>query len=73
MGFLFFGKKEDKHEKKWKDLHNNLDNSFKNIKKDSINFSKWINHLHNKKEEHHSRIEVIEQKIYKIEELIEEL
>lgn len=73
MGFLFFGKKEDKHEKKWKDLHEKLDNSFTNIKKDAVNFSKWINHLHNKKEEHHSRISRLEQKIYKIEEMFEEL
>lgn len=73
MGFLFFGKKEDKHEKKWKDLHEKLDNSFTNIKKDAINFSKWINHLHNKKEEHHGRIERLEQNIYKIEGMLEEL
>lgn len=73
MGFWVFGKKEDKHEKKWKDLHEKLDNSFVNIKKDAVNFSKWINHLHTKKEEHHSRISTIERKLYKIEEMIEEL
>ncbi len=73
MSFLFFGKKEDKHEKKWKDLHDKLDNSFTNIKKDAVNFSKWINHLHTKKEEHHGRISRIERKIYRMEGLLEEL
>ena len=73
MGFLFFGKKEDKHDKKWKDLHGKLDISFSNIKKDMGNMSKWISHLHNKKEEHHGRISRVERKLYKIEEMLEEL
>ncbi len=71
MSFLDFLKKEDKHEKKLRVLNNNLDTSFSNIRKDMDNFGKWVMHLENHRNNHHSKIEDLEKRIYLLERMLE--
>ncbi len=72
MGFWIFGKREE-NEKKWKDLHSKLDNSFSNIKKDMKNISNWINHFKYTKEKHSSKIKEIEDRLRAIEMLLSDV
>jgi len=73
MGFWDFLKKEDKIEKRFKDFHKNLDGSFLNIRKDMKKVRDWINHLDNKKTEHHHKISSIELRLNNLEDSMEEL
>ncbi|MBI2671028.1 hypothetical protein HYX18_03565 [Candidatus Woesearchaeota archaeon] len=73
MGLFDFWKKEDKLDKKFKVLHNNLSASFSNIKKDMENFSKWVMHLEKHRTHHHSKIGDIEKKVYFLEKMLEDI
>jgi hypothetical protein len=73
MGLFDFLKKEDKIDKKFKSLHKNIGTSFSNIKNDMETFSKWVTHLENHRDNHHSRIEKLEKKIDFLERVLEEI
>lgn len=73
MGLFDFWKKEDKIDKQLKSLHKNIGASFSNIKNDMETFSKWVTHLENHRDYHHSRIEKLEKKIDFLERALEEI
>jgi len=50
MAFWLFQKKREDHE--IKKIHNIMENSFSNIKKDMKNISSWIDHFKNKHQKH---------------------
>lgn len=60
MVFWLFKKKSDHEIKK---IHNIMENSFSNIKKDMSNISSWINHFKDKHEKHDNSFEKIMKEI----------
>ncbi|MBU3940331.1 MAG: helix-turn-helix domain-containing protein [Nanoarchaeota archaeon] len=70
MGFLWFNKKGDGSEEKWDQLHKGLKASFSNIKRDFEHSMGHIDHLHSKKEEHHSRLTKIEERLVLLEQML---
>ncbi|MEK6974238.1 MAG: hypothetical protein AABW41_03320 [Nanoarchaeota archaeon] len=73
MGVFDFLKKEDKFDKKFRNLHKNLNGSFSNIKKDMENFGKWVTHLENHRNHHYSKIEELEKRVYLMEKMLEDV
>ena len=73
MGFLDFLKKEDKVDRKFNRLNQDLENSFSNIKNDMENFGKWVVHLEKNRAGHHDRIKELENRIYLIEKMLEDV
>ena len=73
MGFLWFNKKRDGQEEKWDQLHKGLRASFSNIKQDFDHSMGHIDHLHSKKEEHHSRLTKIEERLILLEQMLHDI
>lgn len=71
MGFLWFRKKEDNLDEKFKDLHFGLKNSFSNIKKDFEHVISRVDHLHSKKDEHHNKLDKLDKRLREIEVFFE--
>jgi len=71
--WLFRKKRDVEIEKKFSDLHNALDNSFVNIKKDVHDISKWLHHFKGKHDVHEKKFSLINYRISNIEEALEEI
>jgi len=70
LGWLF-GKKKEAIEERFVNLHNSLDSSFKNIKNDMSDVSKWLSHFREKHSDHNQKFDVINYRVERIEEAIE--
>ena len=69
MVFWFFKKRED-HE--IKNVHNIMEKSFSNIKKDMSNISSWINHFKDKHERHEDSFDKVIKEIEEIKRMFEQ-
>ena len=70
MVFWFFQKKRDDTE--IKNVHNIMENSFSNIKKDMKSISSWIDHFKTKHEKHDDSFDKIVKEIEAIKEMFEQ-
>lgn len=73
MGLFDFWKKEERFDKKFHDLHKNLEDSFTRIKNDMENFGKWVLHLEKHRTHHYSRLDNIEKRMHALERILEDL
>jgi len=70
MVFWFFQRKKDNHE--IKKIHNVMENSFSNIKKDMKNISSWIDHFKNKHQKHDNSFDKIVKDVEYLKKMFEQ-